>query len=241
MLALTGRENPPAAMPSRLSVPLRAGQYVYARYAGEPDLWHERLILARVGRSSSYAVLTPDGDAYIENFDSDDFLAIRPGNSRRTLPRGLGAAAGEPVYRFQRILAGAALTARLEEGAGIAEGDLRTHPDDYPCVLPGLDCDPDEVWLVVTPEVGFPLGSTVSEELVEEHHAIVGKCALLQKLDLAWMSYGDNGEVSLRVGLRLLCRLVLSGAARMTQMMIAVRMEVMVLGPILYLLPCLMQ
>lgn len=180
MRALEGPSAPPP-LPrvSRIPQPLQQGQYIYVLYAGEPGLWHERLICGRLGRSSAYAVLTPDNDLYIELFDSDDFLGVRVGNNRRTLPAGLGAAHGEPVYRFQRSLAAAAMESKFSEASALVEAELRDHAADYPAVHASLECGPDEVWVVMSNGSDYPLGSQVPLDLLEEGNAILGNSALV--------------------------------------------------------------
>ena len=70
-----------------------------------PLLWHQRLILGELAsldgteRSHVYAVYTPDGDVYLEDFSGrlQGITAVRFAASRRTLPGGIPAAS---TYRF---------------------------------------------------------------------------------------------------------------------------------------------
>ena len=59
----------------------------------EGGLWHERLLLCR-SRGSSWAIMTPDGDIYVEDLRAQPFFLVARDNS---LPRTL---AGVEVYRF---------------------------------------------------------------------------------------------------------------------------------------------
>ena len=68
-------------------------------------LWHQRRILGELAssagseRSNVFAVYTPDGDVYLEDFSGrlQGITAVRFAASRRTLPGGVPAAS---TYRF---------------------------------------------------------------------------------------------------------------------------------------------
>ena len=68
-------------------------------------LWHQRRILGELAssvgseRSNVFAVYTPDGDVYLEDFGGrlQGITAVRFAASRRTLPGGVPAAS---TYRF---------------------------------------------------------------------------------------------------------------------------------------------
>ena len=86
MLAITGLSDhgrPGQILPDQGIRPLSIGTYIYILYSAEPELWHERLILGRFGKNSAYLVMTPDGDAYAEWLDSEDFITFRVGNKKR--------------------------------------------------------------------------------------------------------------------------------------------------------------
>ena len=58
---------------------MEVGKYVYIKYQGH-DLWHERLLLARVGSvGAKWIILTPDRDMYLEDFgaQNDDVEGLR--------------------------------------------------------------------------------------------------------------------------------------------------------------------
>ena len=73
-------------------------------------LWHQRRILGEVAslvgteRSNIYAVYTPDGDVYLEDFGGrvQGITAVRFSPARRTLPGGVPAGS---TYRFAEDIA----------------------------------------------------------------------------------------------------------------------------------------
>jgi len=84
---------------------------------GEP--WHERLVCAHV-EGNTWVILTPDGDLYEEELCAPPLLNMIVGDAERTLPPVLGAAAGQPVYRFLRRRNPAELRRHLAEGEAYA-------------------------------------------------------------------------------------------------------------------------
>ncbi|CAK0895720.1 unnamed protein product, partial [Prorocentrum cordatum] len=103
----------PAKSLVRRALNLKAGDVVFLDYgeAGEP--WHERLILASLG-GAKYLVLTPDEDMYEEEIDTRSVADFRQAGPRGGLPAGLGAAKGQPVYRFTERPRGAALQSWID-------------------------------------------------------------------------------------------------------------------------------
>ena len=79
---------------------LKSGTYAFVRFGAEPELLHERLILARIGLTGAYVIMSPDRDRYSENYESEDIIEVIAGTDKCVLPLGVGAAAGNPVYRF---------------------------------------------------------------------------------------------------------------------------------------------
>jgi hypothetical protein len=84
-------------------------RYVYLQYVGEEELWHEHLAFEPVGLTGDdnldCPIFTADGDMYIERCAAPPHHDVRWGDRNHLLPAGLGAARGEPVYRFARALA----------------------------------------------------------------------------------------------------------------------------------------
>ena len=81
---------------------LAVGSFLYVEFnlpldSGEP--WHEFLVGPAIG-PNVYVVKSPDDEFVMEACLSDDISGLRIGGPRYTLPRGLGAAHGHPVYRF---------------------------------------------------------------------------------------------------------------------------------------------
>ena len=83
------------------NVQLTVGRWLYVLYDEVAEPWHERLILARdTTYKDAFWILTPDGDVYSEHLT--DFKNVVLGHAKdRRVPIGLGAAAGQPVYRFK--------------------------------------------------------------------------------------------------------------------------------------------
>jgi hypothetical protein len=81
---------------------LAPGTFVLVAYSDvDEDLWHERLLLAPAATPdcpSSWVVLTPDLDMYVENLGPPDIATVRPLDAARTLPFGVNR---NSVYRFQ--------------------------------------------------------------------------------------------------------------------------------------------
>ncbi|CAK0875001.1 unnamed protein product, partial [Prorocentrum cordatum] len=90
-----------------------AGDAVFLDYGEAEEPWHERLILASLG-GAKYLVLTPDEDMYEEEIDARSVADFRQAGPRGGLPAGLGAAEGQPVYRFTERPRGAALQSWID-------------------------------------------------------------------------------------------------------------------------------
>ncbi len=83
----------------------RASEYVLVRYdVGGPVVYHERLVVAVSGNRGWVAQQTPDGDHYMELFDTvenPDLLDVRVLRHRREVPPGV--AAGSAYHQFMFI------------------------------------------------------------------------------------------------------------------------------------------
>ena len=89
--------------------------------AGEP--LHERLALKKVaGTAADYVVLTPDKDVYIESLSAPPLDGIRYSGALGELPFGVGADAGNPVYRFRGWPSEDELRRICEEASLLAAG-----------------------------------------------------------------------------------------------------------------------
>ncbi|CAK0824003.1 unnamed protein product, partial [Prorocentrum cordatum] len=97
----------------RRALNLKAGDVVFLDYGEAEEPWHERLILASLG-GARYLVLTPDEDMYEEEIDTRSVADFRQAGPRGGLPAGLGAAKGQPVYRFTDRPRGAALQSWID-------------------------------------------------------------------------------------------------------------------------------
>ncbi|CAK0897361.1 unnamed protein product, partial [Prorocentrum cordatum] len=96
-----------------VDAPVQAGDAVFLDYGEAEEPWHERLILASLG-GAKYLVLTPDEDMYEEEIDARSVADFRQAGPRGGLPAGLGAAEGQPVYRFTERPRGAALQSWID-------------------------------------------------------------------------------------------------------------------------------
>jgi hypothetical protein len=78
-------------------------------------------------------VLTPDDDLFLEQCSTEnpDLAAIRFSNDDGSLPYGLGAAYGAPVYRFQRWPDQRQLQGLLDEARRIADEAVRAAPERF--------------------------------------------------------------------------------------------------------------
>ena len=163
----------------RLISQLRSGVYIYVLFGEEPGLWHERLVLHRVGRSAFFMVETPDGDIYAEEVGAPPLIAVRIGDDQRRLPDDLGAASGQPVYRFTQTVRKPALARKIasakEEAKALIEGD----PETYPAIEQDILCSLDEVWIAVSPNREWALGADVCDVIVEQHACVIDGTALV--------------------------------------------------------------
>ncbi|CAK0801682.1 unnamed protein product [Prorocentrum cordatum] len=96
-----------------VDAPVQAGDVVFLDCGEAEEPWHERLILASLG-GAKYLVLTPDEDMYEEEIDTRSVADFRQAGPRGGLPAGLGAAKGQPVYRFTERPRGAALQSWID-------------------------------------------------------------------------------------------------------------------------------
>lgn len=96
------------------------GSYVYLLYDGDV-LWHERLVLSWAV-SSTYVVLSPDADLFLEQVDASnaDLGGLRLGPPGGGLPFGLR---GQPIYAFAPRPSGADLAGLLAEGKRFAKAE----------------------------------------------------------------------------------------------------------------------
>ena len=109
--------------------------YVDYGVAGEP--WHERLIVA-LGDGERVYVLTPDADVFPEDIGSLRNFVVRP---IRRLPGELGAAHGQPVYRFGQLPTPAQVSAAEKEAFDL-EASFKNPAEEEPVVaMPG---DPND-------------------------------------------------------------------------------------------------
>jgi len=156
---------------------LEAGSYVYLCYDPFPE-WHVRLVLSWVG-AGDYVVLTPDGDIYIEQLDSNnvDLSGIRYSDGGST-PVGL---AGQPIYDFRPRPSGVQLGALLREGqlfavaerqarglagvpVGAPVGAAALAPSVVPLPLPAPVAAPGAAPPVAAPRIAVAGGTWVLDE-----------------------------------------------------------------------------
>ena len=117
------------------------GDRVFLDYGVAAEPWHERRLLAWVG-AGDWVVQTPDGDVYVEEIACPPLSGVRAVPADGSLPIGLGAASGNPVYRFSRPLAAGVLERLTAEGKQVAELARVADPVRYPLVLPPAERDP---------------------------------------------------------------------------------------------------
>ncbi|CAK0852610.1 unnamed protein product, partial [Prorocentrum cordatum] len=115
-----------------------------------------RLVLARVA-GATYVIVTPDRDVYDETYDAEHVVDFKQAGPRGGLPPGLGAARGQPVYRFaNRVVGGerAALfreaeemAAQLREEMGLALGEPgpEAEPGGRPPLPPPAEAPEEEL------------------------------------------------------------------------------------------------
>ena len=168
-----------AAMGLRLISQVRSGIYIYVLYGEEPALWHERLVLHRVGRSAFFMIETPDGDIYAEEVGAPPLIAVRVGDDQRRLPDDLGAVNGQPVYRFAQTVRKPALARKVASAKVEAKALIDGDPETYPAVEQDVICSLDEVWIAVSPNREWALGADVGDELVERHARVLDGTALV--------------------------------------------------------------
>ncbi|CAK0852660.1 unnamed protein product [Prorocentrum cordatum] len=81
-----------------------------------PPLWHERLILTVGAAPGHYAVLTPDGDVFVEELrpDNDDIAEFRAAPGLGVPPQDIPL---DSVYRFQAVPTAAEMIQHVRDGA----------------------------------------------------------------------------------------------------------------------------
>jgi hypothetical protein len=161
------------------------GQYLFVDYGVVAEPWHERLILKRCGESSDFVILTPDNDVYVETLAVPPLDAIRFCGPARSLPLGLGAAAGQPVYRFAAVPSASKLRKLLVEATALASFTVLSDPGRYskatvPHASPASSSLPVGMkWICCSVSGGFALGAEVDDALVSLHGAMSGDLALV--------------------------------------------------------------
>jgi len=112
----------------RSSVP-SIDRFAYVLYGGQPDLWHQRLVLGTVAQVPGEAVISsPDWDMYGEKYDysNNDIMAVRFAPIRRPPPAGLQQA---PLHGFRRGISDRRAAELLEAAREVAlEIFARAHP-----------------------------------------------------------------------------------------------------------------
>eukprot|EP00929_Paragymnodinium_shiwhaense_P118871 TRINITY_DN90771_c0_g1_i1.p1 TRINITY_DN90771_c0_g1~~TRINITY_DN90771_c0_g1_i1.p1 ORF type:complete len:382 (+),score=41.44 TRINITY_DN90771_c0_g1_i1:318-1463(+) len=94
-------------------MPLATGDRLLVAYTDEPELYHERVVLAHL-RGARYLIVTPDEDVYEESYEvsNEDIEAVRI-LPREGLPEGVVAA---DCYRFEEALSEDRVLRLREEG-----------------------------------------------------------------------------------------------------------------------------
>lgn len=131
---------------------MEPGRRILVGYVGE-ELWHERLLLARVpGKPSHWVILTPDDDMYIEDLRACAGVRVVPVEGG--LPRGVSVGT---CYRFAADFEGEEL-GNLKKEARELVASLGEEVDDNA---------PEKVWIVVSP--GEHFGKKHKEEPEVDH------------------------------------------------------------------------
>ncbi|CAE8609395.1 unnamed protein product, partial [Polarella glacialis] len=143
------------------------GDFLLVRYdMPGPELWHERMVTGVSGHPGFYAIVTPDGDTYVEevsqaNADLDGFhLLLRQGD----LPLGLNEV---DTYRFGGAPFGPMLAQLLRNGAFMAagHGPLAAHAvaGQIPAVAPPVPAPLPITtkWIVAESRAGLVRGSVI--------------------------------------------------------------------------------
>lgn len=99
---------------------IEAGPYAKVCYAAEPDLYHARLLGARV-QGARWVVVTPMYDVYVEEIASsnEELIDLRFGGRTTMLPEGLRE---EDVFSFEPPRA-PQVRALLAEASRLAEAE----------------------------------------------------------------------------------------------------------------------
>ena len=118
-------------------MPLRGVLFLDYGVAGEP--WHERALLCEGAAAGSWYVVTLDMDIYEEEVTSPPLRGVRAGVAGgHGLPAGLGARAGQPVYRFTRPLGERAFQSHLATAEDMKRREAGDSPRPAAPVLPVL-------------------------------------------------------------------------------------------------------
>mmetsp|Transcript_112135 Transcript_112135/g.323943 ORF Transcript_112135/g.323943 Transcript_112135/m.323943 type:complete len:376 (+) Transcript_112135:146-1273(+) len=141
---------------------LKPGGYLYIQYA-EEDLWHDRLLLARVGTSTTkWVIATPDDDMYIEDFSAscEDISAVRLPAPGGGLPRD---AQGAGAYRFRDRPTGRDLETLKREAEVLAQSESLRY---------GADASDVDGWYAAEEAHGFKKGDKLH---VTDESVIAGR------------------------------------------------------------------
>lgn len=114
---------------------MEVGQPLYIQYEGHPD-WHERRLLAKVGSGGTlWVILTPDGDAYAEDFaaSNQEIVGVRLPSRGGRLPPGVPA---NDCYSFREVPTGDELKGALPDGEELAQAE-RLRYSDFPAAPTG--------------------------------------------------------------------------------------------------------
>lgn len=133
---------------------MKEGSKLLVRY--DEDLWHERVLLARVV-GSRWVIVTPDGDVYSEDMGphNDDITAVRACGVNGARPAGFK----DRVYGWAtgRTPTGRPLAALIEEGRQLAllEGGADATSPWAPVTAAGA---PQKNWVIKFGREGSTLG-----------------------------------------------------------------------------------
>ena len=110
------------------------GERVLLDYGEAAEPWHERLLLRKVA-ANDWVVLTPDMDVYVEEIAVPPLGGVRHIAVDGALPFGLGAAYGQPTYRFVNFPTAAAFLLIEAEAEQIARLAIASDAGRYAVAL----------------------------------------------------------------------------------------------------------
>ena len=166
--------------------------------AGEP--WHERILLLPGNSPGGWFVLTPDEDIYEESLWSPPLRRVLRCEGSR-LPAGLGAAHGEPVYRFRAVVTMATFRRAVADAQKQKDEDEEMAP---PPPLTLADDRDEEKWVSLMPD---GMGKVVPTSSVDKD-LIRGSVGLARGSDGVWIAVhrvAAGGKDTLMEALRLGC------------------------------------